>query len=281
MLEFPPYPVATVRYFSGANALSEQAEKSKKKYYTIGSVDRLLDLIEELSQREAWELTELSSRLGLPKTTVHRFLLTLLDRGYVVQERGRGRYSLSLKLYSVASRMVEQTGIISIARPFEEHLRDALGETVNLTVPSGSSMLVIDKRVSPQPLRQDIRLGSLFSIPFSASGRIYFAYADEEARARVMADIRLSSDQKALERMQTLLTEVETLKKQGFETDNLEQFEGIRCIAAPIFDASGMVCAVISVSVPIVRFSPEFANQAKLEVCAAARSISQRLGATA
>lgn len=259
--------------------MSEKTESSKKKYYTIGSVDRLLDLIEELSRRDAWELTELASRLGLPKTTVHRFLLTLLDRGYVVQEHGRGRYSLSLKLYGVASRMIEQTGIIAIARPYEEHLRDVLGETVNLTVPSGANMLVIDKRVSPQPLRQDIRIGSSFTIPFSASGRVYLAFADKDSQARVLADIRLSGDSAALERTQKLIENPEEIRQKGYETDNLEQFDGIRCVAAPIFDASDRVCAAISVSVPIVRFSESFAESARVEVCSAAHSISQRLGA--
>lgn len=71
----------------------------EKKYYTIGSVEKLCDLLEILSTQDSWDLNELAAAMGLPKTTVHRFLLTLLDRGYVVQEKRRGRYSLSFKLF--------------------------------------------------------------------------------------------------------------------------------------------------------------------------------------
>ena len=61
-----------------------------KKYYTIGSVEKVCDLLDTLSKKSSWELNELATEIGLPKTSVHRFLLTLADKGFVVQEKRRG-----------------------------------------------------------------------------------------------------------------------------------------------------------------------------------------------
>ena len=251
----------------------------EKKYYTIGSVEKLCDLLEILSTQDSWDLNELAAAMGLPKTTVHRFLLTLLDRGYVVQEKRRGRYSLSFKLFSIASRVVEQTSLVKVARPFEEHLRNVLGETVNLTVPSGPSMLVIDKLVSPQALRQDVQLGSSFSIPSSASGRIYLAFASPDDRARVETAIRLEGSAEDKQKLPDILGRIDEIRANRIEDDDEEQYDGIRCLSAAILDSSNRACAAISVSFPVMRFSPEIQEAAKKELLEAARQISQRLGA--
>lgn len=79
-----------------------------KKYYTIGSVEKVCDLLDTLSKKSSWELNELATEVGLPKTSVHRFLLTLADKGFVVQEKRRGRYSLSYKLFRSAARWLKR-----------------------------------------------------------------------------------------------------------------------------------------------------------------------------
>ena len=61
--------------------------------------------------------------------------------------------------------------------------------TVNLAVPSGTEMLVIDKQVSSHALRQEVRLGSTFPMINSASGRIFLAFSEEEERKRLLSQI--------------------------------------------------------------------------------------------
>ena len=69
-----------------------------KKYYEIGSITKVCQLIEALSTRKSWALADLCKAVAMPKTTVHRMLLTLEDHGYVVQEKLRGEYCLSFKV---------------------------------------------------------------------------------------------------------------------------------------------------------------------------------------
>lgn len=74
-----------------------------KKYYTIGSIAKACDVLEMLATKQSWDLAELSRALKLPKTTVHRILLTFEDAGFVQQEQRGGRYGLSHKLFSLGS----------------------------------------------------------------------------------------------------------------------------------------------------------------------------------
>lgn len=259
--------------------MADEEDKKKKSYYTVGAVDKMCDLIEALSERDAWDLAELVKRMQMPKTSVHRFLLTLADRGYVVQEKRRGRYSLSFKLFSIASRVVEQTSLLKTSRPFAEKLRDTLGETVNVTVPSGTDMLVVDKCLSANALRQDVQLGTLFTMTESASGRIYLAFASDEDRHRVLTLAQTEADPSVYQKIQAVIERKEEIAERAIEVDDEEQFAGIRCLSAAILDSSNQVCASISVSVPVTRDSDDFRRRAGEALLTAARQISKRLGA--
>ena len=237
-----------------------------KKYYTIGSVEKVCDLLDTLSKKSSWELNELATEIGLPKTSVHRFLLTLADKGFVVQEKRRGRYSLSYKLFSIGSKVVEKTGLLKIARPYLERILTEIDETVNLAVPSGTEMLVIDKQVSSHALRQEVRLGSTFPMINSASGRIFLAFSAEGGET-VQSKIELFRERFAL------------IRSTGVEEDDEEQYEGIRCIAVPVLDGENVACGAVSVSIPTLRYRDELVHRAREIAVEQASLISRRMGA--
>ena len=170
-----------------------------KKYYEVGAVSKACLLIEMLSTRKSWELAALSKAVGLPKTTVHRMILTLEDNGYVIQEKQRGEYCLSFKMFSVGSRMLRYSSMVDVARPYCMELLEAVNETVNLCVPFGTDMLVVDRHITTQPLRQDTVIGGTFPMLQSASGKIFLAFAQEaevrKAVEQVGGDIRVCEKQ--------------------------------------------------------------------------------------
>jgi DNA-binding IclR family transcriptional regulator len=257
------------------------AENPAKKYYEISAVTKACLLIEVLSTRKSWELNELSKVVGLPKTTVHRMLLTLEGNGYIVQEKQRGEYSLSFKLFSIGSRMLQHSNLVDIARPYCVKLLEAVDETVNLCVVSGTEMLVVDKQVTTQGLRQDSVIGSSFPLFQSASGKIFLAFA-EEAEARKV--LQLISDQfgplHTESAMQELVTELERVHQTGIAYDYEEVYKGVRCVAAPIYDFQNKLVATLSVSVPTVRLTGASAAKIEKNIIEASVKISQRLGAS-
>ncbi len=234
-----------------------------------------------LSTRKSWELSDLCRAVGMPKTTVHRMLLTLEDNGYVVQEKLRGEYALSFKLFSIGSRMVNHSNLVDIARPFCKELLDAVDETVNLCVVSGTEMLVIDKQVTSQMLRQDSIVGSAFPLFQSASGKVFLAFAEKEEAHKVLALLQAQSGEKREVLSAALLEELEMVRQTGVAHDYEEVFKGVRCIAAPIFDFQNRLTATLSISAPTVRLNEVVNAKIEIHLVETTRKISRRLGASA
>ncbi len=252
-----------------------------KKYYEIGSITKVCLLIEMLSKQKSWELAELCKAVGMPKTTVHRILLTLEDNGYVVQEKQRGEYCLSFKLFSIGSRMLGHSSFVEIARPYCRELLEAVDETVNLCVVSGTEMLVVDKHVTSQMLRQDSIIGSSFPLFQSASGKIFLAFADPDETEKVLKLIkaqRLFPDFDQV--MRDLNLELEEVRRTGLAYDYEEVFRGVRCTAVPVFDFHNKLVASLSISAPTVRLNKKTAANIRTHIIQTAQKISQRLGAS-
>lgn len=256
--------------------------KQPKKYYEIGAISKVCSLIERLSTQNSWELGDLSKAAGIPKTTVHRMLMTLEDNGYVVQEKERGEYSLTFKFFSIGSRMLHHSNMVDIARPYCRELLEAVDETVNLCIVSGTEMLVVDKQVTSQGLRQDSIIGSSFPLFQSASGKIFLAFAEQAETEKVLALIKAQSSSvpRPDEAIRVFQAELEKVKLTGLAYDYEEVFKGVRCTAVPIFDFQNKLVATLSVSAPTVRLNKAAIANMETHLIRTAQKISLRLGAS-
>lgn len=252
-----------------------------KKYYEVGAVSKACLLIEMLSTRKSWELAALSKAVGLPKTTVHRMILTLEDNGYVIQEKQRGEYCLSFKMFSVGSKMLRYSSMVDVARPYCMELLEAVNETVNLCVPFGTDMLVVDRHITTQPLRQDTVIGGTFPMLQSASGKIFLAFAQEAEVRKAVEQVREKSGREFADKlMLTLRAELEEVRKTGLAYDAEEVFKGVRCVAVPILDFQNCLAGTLSVSVPTVRLNKKTMANIKQQIVQMSQKISLRLGAS-
>lgn len=254
---------------------------AKDAYYTIGSVVKVFSVIEQMTKQHKWELAELSRSVGLPKTTVHRFLLTLQDLGYVSQGEEESAYALTFKLFQMGSMVTEHMSIQEAARPYCKRLLEVVGETINLCVPSGIEMVVVDRQVTTQVLRQDSIVGRSFPLYQSASGKAYLAFMDSAKSGALLEVIRRESEGKIRPpEMADFIKEIEEVRKNVVSYDNEEIYHGVCCAAVPVFDYNDELVATIGVSVPSVRFSSGVRETVSLELYKAAEQLSIRLGAS-
>jgi|GEM_PF-187568 DNA-binding IclR family transcriptional regulator len=254
---------------------------TKNAYYTIGSVVKAFAVIEQMTAKNKWELADLARAVGIPKTTVHRILLTLQDLGYVVQNEEESAYSLTLRLFTMGSSVVEHTTIQETARPYCRRLLDSIGETINLCVPSGMEMVVVDRLVTSQVLRQDSIVGRSFPIYLSASGKACLAFMDSAKAGSLLEQIRGESNGKIdSTELANFINEIEIARKNVVSFDNEEIYSGVCCASVPVFDCNNEFVATLGTSVPSVRFTPELRQLASRELYSAAEQLSIRLGAS-
>ncbi len=249
-----------------------------KEVARINSLVKAFGVIETLSQKPEWELAELSNAVALPKTTVHRLITTLEDLGFVRQEKRRGSYALTSKLFQLGSRVVNHGGLVDLARPMCQRLQKEIGETVNFCIPQETEMLVLDIQVANHPLRQDTRVGVGFAMSRSASGRAYLGVLNEPERSDLLRKIK-REEKIPLAEWNALMDQLEKVRQSGIGYDNEEIFPGVRCVASPVFDHTGQVIATISISAPVFRLDDEMLHNVALCVGRTAAEISQRLGA--
>ena len=261
--------------------MGDSGMKSNKKYYTIGSITKVCALLNILAEKKEWELSELCRTLDMPKTTIHRMLLTLEDEGFVLQETKGGKYSLSYKLFHLGRKVIDFSNIVDICKQVANKLHEEIDETVNICVLSAIDMIILDKRASSHALRTDNLVGTSFPIFYSASGKACFAFISPERYDSLLQKIREETLPAITDKaLRVILQEVEDARNSGFAYDNEEIFPGVRCIAVPLLDFSNTAVGALSVSVPTIRLYKKAQEHIEQALFSAGREISLKMGST-
>ncbi|WP_052361893.1 IclR family transcriptional regulator [Geomicrobium sp. JCM 19038] len=112
----------------------------------LQSIDRAMRVLDLLKDHHfGLGVTELSYRLGVAKSTVHRIVSSLEAHGYVKQEPGNGNYRLGLKFLEMQQYVLKQMEITSIARPFLDELSREANEIVHLVEQQDYEVVYLDK----------------------------------------------------------------------------------------------------------------------------------------
>jgi len=208
----------------------------------------LLDTIAE--QPGPARLSDLARIQNVGRATVHQQLATLVDAGWVEQVDD-ARYRLTLRATRIGHRALKQANLGGRIQSSLETLAVDTGEAVSLAVLDESEALIVQRVESGQVLRLDLGVGTRMPLGTSASGRVLLAFSPEErVRSIRESGVRLPSDE-------TL--KLKQIREQGYAVSVSEYIDGIFAVAAPIFNASGGLLAVLSAAGPSSRFDPQAA----------------------
>ena len=145
-----------------------------KESYTIQSVENALDVLEALGEGpEDIRISNLSSRLGLNKTSVFRLLATFERRGYVEKEDHNGTYRLGLTAYEIGQKFLQRMELLRKAKPHMERLAYACDEAVYLAVPRGVEVLFLDMVDTSQQVKTAPLVGQRFPIRITSYNVCY------------------------------------------------------------------------------------------------------------
>ncbi len=231
----------------------------KKDPSSIQVIDRMAKLLDVIaSHDEPASLKILSAATGLHPSTAFRILSSLAEHGYI-ERTARGNYQLGAKLMQLGSRVNASVDIRKIALPLMEHLRDHLGETVNLAVREGDEVVYIERSLAKRMIRVEQIIGSRAPLHVTAVGKLMLGDLGEAACRGYAKRSKLPAyTDHTRTRLTELLKECAAATKQGYALDNEEAELGVGCIGTLIRDNSGKVVAGLSVSAPIERRRDEW-----------------------
>lgn len=242
------------------------------------AVLRAIRILEVLSEHDRPpQLAEIAHSVGLPKPTVLRILGTLEHAGIVAREPDTKRYGFAERLNRFAGQVLLGSPSRSSRRAILEELVEEIGETCNLTIPNGNSVLYLDRVETAWPLRIQLGAGSRVPLYASASGKIFLASMPKRSRDRFLTHTPLiSHTTNTLTDAKRLNTEFNAIRERGYSIDNEEYLPGICCIAVPVRNADGKVVAGLAVQALMTRMRPEQG----LEYLSALRQAAEAITAT-
>ncbi len=255
------------------------SNENDKQPDSVSSVMKVFGILQALSEDRDHGITALSQRLMMSKSTVYRFLQTMKSLGYVAQEGESEKYSLTLKLFELGAKALQNVDLIRSADVEMRELSRLTKETIHLGALEEDSIVYIHKIDSLYNLRMYSRIGRRNPLYSTAIGKVLLAWRDRTEVNQILRDVEFRrSTANTLVSAEALLTILDQVKIQGFGEDNEEQEEGLRCIAVPVFDRFGVVIAGLSISFPTLRFSEEAKNGYVAMLHRAARTLSEQMG---
>ena len=248
---------------------------------TIERASSILDILGQSPQ--GISIRELSSKIKLPKGTIHRLLSSLSYFGYVRQDPKTRNYLLGFKLVELGNLLLNQLDLRKEAEPFLKDLAERTKETVHMVLLDRNEVVYIDKVETDQHtsgLRMASRVGLRNPAHSSAVGKVLLAHFSEEELNN------FTKEKGLLKRTENTITDPGRLREhlsivraQGYAIDDEENEKGIRCVAAPIYNEVGKPVAAMSISGPAFRITKKVIQESlKKEVMETALKVSQRLG---
>jgi DNA-binding IclR family transcriptional regulator len=247
--------------------------------YQVGSIVKAFRIMEVLATNGEFDLSRLCRLVGLPKTTVHRILLTLSSLGYVEQDPRSLRYRASAKLFELGASVVRQLSFAEVAKPYMVQLAETTGETINLGVLRGLDMVCIHKIESKHHLRLEQPLGSTVAAHCTSIGKSVLAFLSAAERSRLFSEQGIAPcTAKSLRTVDEVEEHLQMVRERGYAVDDEEGMAGICCVGAPIFDHSGKAVAGLSIAGPSSRLRDEGIDYLANLAGQTAGLISRKLG---
>jgi IclR family KDG regulon transcriptional repressor len=246
---------------------------------SLSSVARVFAILGAIGDSGQIGISELSQRLALSKTTVHRVLQTLKALGYVTQEVETERYRLTIRLFELGAKALESVDLVREADIEMRHIAGATREAVHLGTFDEDAIIYIHKIDADYGLRMQSRIGRRNPLHSTAIGKVLLAWMDPAEARDVLAHIEFrKSTSKTLSSAEAVMSILPQVRAQGYGEDIEEQEEGLRCLAVPVFDRFGRVIAGLSVSFPTMRCGADTKLHYVALLKAAGAAVSARLG---
>jgi IclR family transcriptional regulator, KDG regulon repressor len=246
---------------------------------SVSSVLKVFGILQTLGDEQEIGVTELSQRVLMSKSTVYRFLQTMKTLGYVKQEGENDKYSLTMKLFEIGAKALQNVDLIRIADAQMRELSKLTKETVHLGAFEEDSIIYIHKIDSLYSLRMYSRIGRRNPLYSTAIGKVLLAWRDESEVREILAGVEFKPfTSKTLQSVDQLMPVLAQVRQQGYAEDNQEMEEGLLCMAVPVFDRFGQVTAGLSLSFPMMRYDEKQHADYVAMLHHAARAVSLQLG---
>jgi IclR family pca regulon transcriptional regulator len=201
-------------------------------------------------------LSDVARATGLTRAAARRFLLTLVDLGYVRQE---GKlFRLTPRVLTLGYAFLSSMSLPGLAGPHLEWLAGEVHESSSMSVLDGRDVVYVARVPTSRIMTVSINVGTRFPAYATSMGHVLLAGLDDDALDEHLAGVELLplSDH-TLTSVTALRARLREVRNQGFALVDQELEYGLRSLAAPVRIRAGKVVAAVNISTQASRVSPE------------------------
>jgi IclR family acetate operon transcriptional repressor len=203
-------------------------------------------------------VSELARDVGLPVSTVHRLLVTMVSMGFASLDSERRRYSLGLRVFELSHRIALVRELSEVALPVMRRITEATGEPTLMSVLDGREMVYVERVEGWRGVQIWGSVGGRGPLYCTSLGKALLAYLPEEEREEIIGDLRLEPfTASTITDPDELREELERTRELGYAMADEEHEEGVRAVGVPVMSSRGRPVAAICVAAPVFRVSKE------------------------
>jgi DNA-binding IclR family transcriptional regulator len=247
---------------------------------SVRAVLRTARVLKAFSDGQAeFGVNQLARHLALSPATVHRILNTLVAEGFIEQDSVTGRYHLGPEALFLGLACLNSRHLGSECIPIMRDLSTQTGESVNLGILRGKSVIYVHQVESPQPLRFARDVGTSIPLHSTALGKLLLAFLPEPRQQDLLASLDLVCHTPAtITDRAELRRHLRTVRERGYAITDEEYISDLRGLAVPVRDYSGEVIAGLSVMGPSSRLTLKRLEAFLPDLLDAAARLSRQLG---
>ena len=210
------------------------------------------DLLEHLKELDGASLAELDTEIDLAKSTLHRYLSTLHDRGYLVKEESE--YNVALRFLNLAEYARTRKTEYVMAKSKVDEFAEETGERVQFIVEEHGYGIFSYRSLGQQAVKPNPDIGDRVPLHSYAAGKAILAHIPKEDVHDILhrRGLRKQTENTLTDR-EDLFEELESVRDRGYAFNNQENILGLRAIGAPIRGKEGQIIGAISISGPTHR----------------------------
>jgi IclR family transcriptional regulator, acetate operon repressor len=227
------------------------------------------------------KLTEIAASAGLNVSTCHHLISTLHNWGYVARGLNSRSYVLGSRILHLSAACLRQVDLPRRAQSYVDRLNDQTREAVQLAIMQDTNLVHILRREARHAVRVEAGFGGNANAAHAtATGKAILAWLPPTELDRIVADKGLMAfTPSTITDLAKLKEHLRLVRRNGYAIDREEFRPGVICLGAAIRDHAGAVVGSISVSAPAFRSTPDYIEQMKVHLIAAADELSIELGA--
>ena len=243
------------------------------------TVDKAISILAQFTVAEPHlGVSELSRRLGLTRSTVHRLLASLRQGGLIEQDPATHKYRLGRTAVDLGYTAIYTDPLLVTALPLLYFLSEQVGETVYLGERRGNEVATVLHVLSPSS-REQMHWYNRLPLHSSSSGKILLAYSDEGHLADWLEqDLPFFTEHTVTDPV-ALREELRQIREQGFAACSEEYKLGVNAVAVPVSDQEDVVVAALSVLGPAYTLTRDKAMASVERMKAVSREITIKLAA--